>query len=413
MILKQILDFHQTQKKFKGKNMLTLLSSLVLAEPLTEPETSYYGASILEGDIDITFSDVYNLNNEYDENTYSFFEGNTLYLGNSDDYGNSIDGIVEFFWFQSSIDRGTDFYVAVVKVRATPGNDCPWWWGGTQCELWADDWQDWGEYPVVSVEAITDVIREQGAFRWDWAVPFENYGIDAYGQVTFGNQYGIGASAEGSSMTGVSLPEGTNINGVPVEGDANVQVKGYVSPEYKVQTQYNVTLYEWDVYVNGRADLMAWDVYLNLGERANQSAYHEFFLPIQVELGNPFMLDQLNFLATFDTGNINPFSHQLGLSLQGIVINPPLWVPVEEEIVDPVEEPSEEPIEEQEEEVIDEDTAVEVDTGEIDKNKDSNKDMSIVEAEPVKGCNAPINASGKNYFFLTLFAILGLMRRKE
>ena len=180
--------------------ILTLLSSLVLADSLSVPETSYTGATILEGDLDVTFSDVFNSNYETDTETYAFFEGNTLYVGNSDEYGNSVDGIIEFFWFQSSIDRASDFYVAVVKVRATPGRDCPWYLGGTDCELWADDIADWGEYPVVSVEAITDVSREQGAFRWDWAVPFENYGIDAYGQISFTNQYGIGMSAEGSRL---------------------------------------------------------------------------------------------------------------------------------------------------------------------------------------------------------------------
>ena len=87
-------------------------------------------------------------------------------------------GIIEFFWFQSSIDRGSDFYVAVIKARASPGDNCYWgpWLAGADCHLWADELQDWGEYPVISVEAMTDISREAGAFRWDWSVPFENYG---------------------------------------------------------------------------------------------------------------------------------------------------------------------------------------------------------------------------------------------
>ena len=367
---------------------LLLASTLAWADPLTEPETSYYGASILEGDTDVIFNNVYNLDYETDTETYAFFEGNTLYVGNSDEYGNSIDGIIEFFWFQSSIDRGTDFYVAVIKVRATPGHDCPWYLGGTECELWADDWADIGEYPVVSVEAITDVSREQGAFRWDWAVPFENYGIDAYGQMSFSNQYGIGSSAssgaEGSALTAVTIPDGTNINGVPVSGgvgaEAEVQVKGFLSSDYKVQTQYDVTLYEWDVYVNGRADLMAWDVFLNLGVRADQSAYHEFFLPLQVEFGHAFTLDEFNFLATFDTGNINPFAHEIGLSVQDITISVPYWEPADEEveeedIVEPSSEPSEEPVAD--------DTGVSEETDDVEDSEP----LSLDPGEPVKsGC---------------------------
>mgnify|MGYP003656630393 FL=1 len=168
--------------------LLTALMGLASADPLNVPETSYRGATILQGDTEVWFNEVTDANYEQCDNCYSHFEGNTLYVGNSDSYGNSVDGIVEFFWFQSSIERGSDFYVAIVKVRATPGRDCPWYFGSSDCELWADDLFDWGEYPVVSVEAITDVSREQGAFRWDWAVPFENYGVDSYGQVSVSNR---------------------------------------------------------------------------------------------------------------------------------------------------------------------------------------------------------------------------------
>ena len=52
---------------------------------------------------------------------------NTLYVGAEDDYGNGIDGIVEFFWFESSIDRGADFYVAVIKARTTPNVTDDWY----------------------------------------------------------------------------------------------------------------------------------------------------------------------------------------------------------------------------------------------------------------------------------------------
>ena len=169
-----------------------ILSNPAYGEGLSDSETSYTGATILEGDSDVWFEDFQPFSDSEETFPYAFFEGNTLYVGNSDIYDNTIDAIVEFFWFQSSIDRGTDFYVAVIKTRVTPGHDCyyaPWDWArGAQCKLWADEWSDWGEYPVLSVEAQTDVEREQGAFRWDWSIPFESYGINAYGQVTFQNR---------------------------------------------------------------------------------------------------------------------------------------------------------------------------------------------------------------------------------
>ena len=344
------------------------------------------------------FNDVLNIEYETDPNTYAFFEGNTLYVGNSDDYGNSVDSIIEFFWFQSSINRESDFYVAVMKVRATPGRDCPYWLSlNSDCELWADDWFDWGEYPVVSVEAITDVSREQGAFRWDWAVPFENYGIDAYGQVSISNQYGIGANAEGSVMAHGEIP--LDEDGA-VQAAGNVQVKGYFNPSYKVQTQYDITLWEWDVYVNGRADLMAWDAYLNLGARANQSAYYEYFLPIQVEIGETFLMDELNFLATFDTGNVNPFAHQLGLSVRDVEISLPYWEEPEEEIVEPSIEPSEE-IEEPQV-----DTAVPEPSDEINENLDANEADSLESSEPVKsGCTNVKSRFSPLAFLVTLLAV--------
>ena len=211
-------------------------------------------------------------------------------------------------------------------------------------------------------------------------------------------------------MTAVTIPDGTNINGVPVNGGAEaeteIQVKGFLTSDYKVQTQYDVTLYEWDVYVNGRADLMAWDVFLNLGVRADQSAYHEFFLPLQVEFGQPFTMDEFNFLASFDTGNINPFSHQIGLSLQDITISVPYWEPMEEEEDPVVEEPSSEPSEEPEPE----DTAAPEIPESLGENSAEADDQNI--SEPIKsGCSAIDDKFSPLAFVFTLLLII--FRKEE
>jgi hypothetical protein len=169
---------------------------------------------------------------------------------------------------------------------------------------------------------MTDIEREQGAFRWDWSIPFESYGIDAYSQVTFQSMYGIGSTSEGAAMAHGEYQ--LNEDG-DMKAEGNVQVRGYHSSEYSVQTQYEVTLYEWDVFVDGRADLMAWDMYLNLGARETQSAYHEYFLSIQVEEGMPFMIDTLNFVSNFDIGWYDPTNYELGIGLQNIEILQPLW----------------------------------------------------------------------------------------
>ena len=314
--------------------LFSLICGAAFAQDMSVPETSYTGAVMLEPEVDITF-DSYEAFDGNTHDSYAYFNGNSLYIGHQDSDGNRVDGIVEFFWFESSIDRGSDFYVAVIKARSNPAQGE---------ELWITDWNDWGTqpYPALSVEAWTDVSRETGAFRWDWSLPFENYGIDAYGQVTVGSQYGIGggtsAGADGSVMTGVSLPEGTNINGIPVNGGANasadIQVKGYVSHEHKVQTQYNITLYEWDVDVIGSGDMMAWDMFLNLEARAEESAYHEYYLAIQVPEGDTFMLDQINVMGNFDTSWWNPLARsEVGVMLNNIEINAPFYNP-EPEVMD-------------------------------------------------------------------------------
>ena len=382
------------------------LAGNAYAEDLSASETSYTGATILEGDWDVTFEDYQPFSDSEETFPYAFFEGNTLYVGNSDIYDNTIDAIVEFFWFQSSIDRGTDFYVAVIKTRVTPGHDCyyaPWDWArGAQCKLWADEWSDWGEYPVLSIEAMTDVEREQGAFRWDWSIPFESYGIDAYGQVTFQNKYGIGESSEGAVMAHGAYQ--LNEDG-DVKAEGNVQVKGYQSSEYSVQTQYDVTLYEWDVFVDGRADLMAWDMYLNLGARETQSAYHEYFLAIQVAEGEQFTLDNLNFVGNFDTGWYDPFKHELGVSLYGMTIGQPYYEPTNGDDV-------EEEIEEDNNEVEHEDTGSSHQE-ESEETESPDVELENNASEPgTKSRNCSTSASSPS-FFMAMLAFFGIVRKRS
>lgn len=307
--------------------IMGLMTSTAQAQELSVPETSYIGAIMLEGNVDVTF-DGYQALDGNSQNSYAYFNGNSLYLGHQDDEGNRVDAIVEFFWFESSIDRGADFFVGVIKARSNPS---------TGNSLWLTSWNDWGsQAPVLGVEAYTDVSRERGSFRWDWSLPFDHYGIDAYGQVSVGNQYGLGGGAnvgaEGAAMTAISIPEGTNINGVPVTGSAQVnaeiQAKGYLSSEYKVQTQYNITLYEWEVDVIGGADTMAWDMFLNLDARSEESAYHEYYLAIQVDEGYTFTLDNINILGNFDTSWM-PWAgaHEIGVMLQNVEISAPFYSP--------------------------------------------------------------------------------------
>ena len=384
----------------------TLLSLFLLgtvnAEDLSSSQTSYIGATMLEGNIDISFDSAYPLTVTND-NAYAYFSGNTLYMGNEDDDGNMVDAIIEFFWFESSIDRGSDFYVAIVKARANPGR-----------ELWVEDWTNYGASPVLSVEALCFSCGNptgpdfSGAFRWDWAVPFDDYGINAYGDIVFTNSYGLGggadgeAGAEGSAMAHGEYTE--NIEG-DVKAAGSVQVKGYVNSEYRVQTQYQVMLYEWDVETTGTADMIAWDMYLNLEAREEYQAYHEYFLPVQVEEGETFIIDQLNVLGSFDNGITQVTPYTMGVSLENIMISTPFWEP------DVIEEEETEEIESEEEgtaEPADEMEVIETDTG---GGELPQLDPGI--SEPVKSCQTISNVKidSRSHVGFVFFLLLIWSRR--
>jgi hypothetical protein len=278
-------------------------------DDLSEAQTSYTGAVMLEGEVDITFGDIEvgDKGLEKGQERYAFFTGNTLYFGVEDESANSVDGIAEFFWFESSIDRGSDFYVAVLKVRTTPNVDEGWY-------------LDVNDQPVNTVRAETDTSKGVGAFRWDWSLPFENYGMDSYGEVTLTNEYGIGSSAEGSAMYANKVDEDGETT------DVNVQSKGYVNADFKVATQYQVTLYRWNTIVQGGAGYMDWSVTLENSDRESQSAYHEYFLVMQVDEGETFTIDHLDI-----GGGLNGWwwgeDTSLGVAITDIQLSQPPFEP--------------------------------------------------------------------------------------
>jgi len=243
---------------------------------LSDSETSYTGAVMLEGDLDITMAPVLPGSiGELGDLRYGFFVGNTLYAGVEDNFGNMVDLIGEFFWFESSIDRGSDFYVGVFKVRTSPNV--------------LDGWRLQTGDPVLYLDTRTSLEDQTGSFRWDWSVPFESYGYDSYGAVTLETEYGMGVGAEGAVMAG----KGVDVHGVQVSGD--IQTKGFVNSAYSVRTQYQVTLWRWEVIVSGAAGHVDWAMLLNNEDRIDQNAYHEFFLVMQADEHDDFVIENLEF----------------------------------------------------------------------------------------------------------------------
>jgi len=294
---------------------------------LSDSETSYVGAVMLVGQDDVTIEPaIPGELGALDDMRYAFFVGNTLYAGVEDINGNTVDLIGEFFWFESSIDRGSDFYVGVFKVRSSP----------VELEGWR---LETGE-SILYLDATTDLTTQSGSFRWDWSVPFESYGWDSYGSVNLETEYGLGVNAEGSVMTATEESE---------EGDsvtAEVQSKGYLNSEYSVRTQYQVTLWRWEVMVQGAAGHMSWDMVLNSGDREDQNAYHEFFLVMQTNLEESFTISSLEFGGNLKDPVPLWFDHHSTLSaaIPNIVLSrPELPEPEEETTDEETEDESDEP----------------------------------------------------------------------
>jgi uncharacterized protein (TIGR03382 family) len=330
-------------------------TSEALAEDssLSDAQTNYIGAQMLKGDVEVTIGAHYagDFNRwEYDQTEYAYWSGNTLYIGAEDDEGNGVDAIAEFFWFESSIDRGSDFYVAVIKARTTPNVAEDWY-------LEVDE-----DHPVLSVNAKTDITRGTGAFRWDWSVPFENYGMESYGQVTMRSAYGIGANAEGAAMYAEKYQE----DGVKAEVD--VQAKGFVDASYSVKTEYSITLWSWYMRVRGEPGEMSWDMTLDNFTLTEESSYHEYFLVMQSDEGVPFVIDELLIGASLDQWWWTVWN-QFSVQVEEITLTRPALLPDDE---DPEEE--------------DDDTWDDDDDWDPDEYFDDNDDSSSYPV-PSRGCS--------------------------
>ena len=279
---------------------------------LSDAQTNYKGAIMLKGDDEASFGQVQPgdfSRYHYDQTEYAYWSGNTLYFGAEDENGNGVDAIAEFFWFESSIDRGSDFYVAVIKARTTPnvGND---WY------LQTNDTD-----PVLYLSANTDTSRGTGAFRWDWSVPFENYGMESYGQVNMKSSYGLGLNAEGSAMYAKKYDQDG------AQADVNVQAKGYVNADYSVNTNYTVELWSWYMRVRGAPGQMTWEMTCGNFTKDEESAYHEYFLVMQSDEGVPFTIDKLTLGGTLDEWWWTVWN-QFSVELDGVTLSRPDSAPV-------------------------------------------------------------------------------------
>ena len=142
--------------------------------------TNFKGARILDGNGDVMMKGdvVAGVYDDVEHERYAYWEGSTLYFGVKDVVSkNSVDAILEFYWFESSIPRGSDFYVMLLKVKSSPN---PW---DNWTVIREDNqnilekimlfWQD--VQPAQNLDVWMAPGGKNGSLRWDFSVPFESY----------------------------------------------------------------------------------------------------------------------------------------------------------------------------------------------------------------------------------------------
>ncbi len=160
--------------------------------------TNFEGARILHGGADVIIQGEVGPGKYYEDSVrYGFWQGHTWFFGAEDpDTGNAVDAIAEFFWFESSIPRGSDFYVAHVKVKSSP-NPVDWWYLSEEAG-WIDNYVTWADVqPAQELEVQMEPGGAHGALRWDFCVPFETYQWEPDKVIQISEKYGAGSRSRG------------------------------------------------------------------------------------------------------------------------------------------------------------------------------------------------------------------------
>ena len=256
------------------------------ADDMAAGQSSYVGARLLQPETGIQIGGM-NVGVHGDEegrNRFMFWEGNSLFAGVVDEEtGNRLEMVGEFYWFESSIDRNADFYLVVLKVTSTPYPNTDW--RVATEESWIDNAMLRDIGPVQQVEANVNDDGRQGAIRWDWSVPFQNYRWEPERVIEVQQTYAAGVQAEGGAMA--SVTEGVNI-----------QAKGVLSANHQVKSRYTITLWRWQMLVLAGATDMSWNLVALDPAHAQDPAYHEYFLVLQAERGQPVHLNFLRIAST-------------------------------------------------------------------------------------------------------------------
>jgi hypothetical protein len=106
----------------------------------------------------------------------------------------------------------------------------------------------------------------------------------------------LATNAEGAAMVAYENKE--TEDGLSEEVSATVQAKGYLNDNFQIQTKYQITLWRWEMMVQGTPGDMDWDLYLDSWDRQDQNAYHEYMMVMQADEAKGFSLERLELSGT-------------------------------------------------------------------------------------------------------------------
>ncbi|MFT5433151.1 MAG: hypothetical protein ACI9OJ_003856 [Myxococcota bacterium] len=306
-----------------------------LSAGTSDTGTNFQGARILKGNEDVVVQGTVTpgIFEDTDNPRYSYWQGSTLFFGvESPETENSVDAIAEFFWFESSIPRGSDFYVMQLKVKSSPN---PWdKWILAKEPGFIDDyilfWND--VQPSQHVDVFMEPGGAHGSLRWDFCVPFETYKWEPVKTMQISESYGAGyslnATANGQGKASQQFKEGGLV--ADLTADANIQAKGYVNNDFKVQSQYTITLYKWQMLVQSGGEGIHYKLVVLPHDEENEqdSGYYEYFIVMQATRGTPVHIDNIEVGGMFRHKVPVWFDGYEGLSasLSDIWITPPRGV---------------------------------------------------------------------------------------
>ncbi len=256
-------------------------------QSLSETQTSYTGAQLLRANTQVSFDRMGTgfYDDERGRDRYAFWEGDSLFVGVIDEESsNRVDAVAEFYWFESSLPRDSDFYVVVLKVASAPTPGTNWRIASEPSVTDQILFRNIG--PIQRVRASMDRNGGFGTIRWDWSVPYQSYRWEPSRVIEVEQEYTAGANVEGTAMR--SVTEGVNI-----------QAKGFMNTNHRVSTRYTITLWRWEMRVQPGATDMEWNLTALDPEHDRDPAYHEYFMVIQAARNSETRIESLDFGGNF------------------------------------------------------------------------------------------------------------------